>query len=172
MKRLVSLVIAWTVACVSCISMDRIPSASEIREWPALEPFVLQPAAVTGVYQNIDIDSVVFHYTTNLTAEDEFWRTLQQQAALAGWQHVEGVASVPHLRKYETFLRLKPKGELGFSSAEELRIAYSPTRVVVAYVQSDQNGNPKPVSQASEGRFADREIWPRFSQLVSGIGAG
>jgi hypothetical protein len=57
--------------------MDRIPSASEIREWPALEPFVLQPAAVTDVYQN-----------------------------------------------------------------------------------------------SAEGRFADREIRPRFSQLVSGTGAG
>lgn len=172
MKRLVSLVIVWTVACVSCISMDRIPSASEIREWPALDPFVLQPAAVTGVYQNIDIDSVVFHYTTNLTTEDEFWRILQQQAASAGWQRVDRVASTRQLRKYQTFQRLRPRGELGFSSAEELRVAYSPARVVVAYVQSDQNGDPKPVSQASEGRFADREIWPRFDQLASGLGAG
>ena len=30
----------------------------------------------------------------------------------------------------------------------------------------------KTVSHASEGRFADRESWPRFNQLVSGSGAG
>ena len=172
MRRLVSLVLAWAVACASCMSMDRVPSAGEIRRWPALEPFVLQPAAVTGVYQNIDIDSVVFHYSTSLTAENEFWRTLKEQAALAGWRHVDGAAPLSQPREYERFQRLKTKGELGFSSAEELRIAYSPTRVVVAYVQSDQNGDPRPVSQASEGRFADREIWPRFNQLVSGSGAG
>src|SRR5688500_11841041 len=130
MKRLASVVITWAVASMSCISMDRVPSASEIRKWPALEAFVVEPASVTGVYQNMDVDSVVFHYGTNVTAEGEFWRILQRQAAAAGWQHVDGVASSRQLRKYQTFQRLKPKGELWFSSAEELRVSYSPSRVV------------------------------------------
>ena len=169
----VSLVFGGAAACMSCMtdSMERVPSADEIRKWPSLAPFVVEAASVTGVYQNIDIDSVVFHYITNVTAEGEFWRTVQRQAASAGWQHVDRVVSTPQLHKYETFQRLKPKGELFFSSAEELRVAYTPARVVVAYMQSDQIGDPEPVSQASESRFADREIWPRFSQLTSGSGA-
>ena len=172
MKRVALLIITCAVASMSCVSMDRIPSASEIRNWPALEPFLVEAASVTGVYQNVDIDSVVFYYSTTLTAENVFWCILNQRAVLAGWRHIDGVGSTYEVRKYETFQRLKPRGELGFSSAEELRVAYSPARVVVAYVQSDQNGDPKPVSQVSEGRFADQEIWPRFKELVAGSGAG
>ena len=168
MKRIPLLVAACTLASTACISMERVPTASEIREWRALEPFVLQPASVTGVYRNIDIDSIVFHYRANVTTEREFWRTVREQAAAAGWQHVDDVESSSTPRKYETFQRLKPKGELFFSGAEELRIAYSLTRVVVAYVQSDQLGDPEPVSQASTGGFADREIWSRFTRLLAG----
>ena len=67
---------------------------------------------------------------------------------------------------YEAFQRFKRKGELWFSSAEELRVAYLRDGVAVAYVQSDQGGEPRSVSQASEGRFAAQQIWPRFIALL------
>jgi hypothetical protein len=163
--------IGLAVVSVSCISMERTPSASDVRRFTAVEPFVVQPTGVTGVYQNVDIDSVVFYYVTNLASDKEFWQAVKQQATLAGWQHVDDAAAgSSQPRAYEAFQRLKRKGELRFASAEELRIAYTPIRVVVAYVQSDHIGAPTPVSQTAEGRFADREIWSRFTQLLSGSG--
>ena len=36
------------VICISaaCISMERVPSATEIQEWSALQPFVIQPSSI------------------------------------------------------------------------------------------------------------------------------
>ncbi len=151
----------------ACIAMERVPSADEIQKWSALQPFVIQPSSITGVYQNIDTDSVVFHYSTRLTDPTAFWRELHNQARSSGWVHLAAAAETNSSREYETFQRLAPRGELWFSSAEELRVAYRRDRIVVGYVQSDQQGDPKPVSQASEGRFANRELWPRFMALLS-----
>jgi hypothetical protein len=147
--------------------MERVPTAAEIQEWSALRPFVIQPSSITGVYQNSDVDSVVFHYSTRLTDQAAFWRELHNQARSSGWVHVVGAAETNGTREYETFQRLAPRRDLWFSSAEELRVAYRRDRIVVGYVQSDQQGEPKPVSQASEGRFAVQEVWRRFMALLS-----
>ena len=162
-----ALALTWSAVSAACIQMERIPADTQIREWPALQPFVLHPNAITGVYRNFDVDAVVFHYTSKITDEAAFWRQLRQQAQEAGWLPAEGPEAGNSSRAYEAFQRLKPKGEWMFASAEELRVAFLRDRVVVAYVQSDQRGEPKPVSQAAEGRFANRQIWPRFLKLLS-----
>jgi hypothetical protein len=38
--------------------------------------------------------------------------------------------------------------------------------VILGYVQADHLGEPTPVSEASEGRFAEKSIWPRFNALL------
>ena len=125
-----------------CLHRDgAVPSADEIQKWSALQPFVIQPSSITGVYQNIDIDSVVFHYSTRLTDPTAFWRELHNQARSSGWVHLAAAAETNSSREYETFQRLAPRGELWFSSAEELRVAYRRDRIVVGYVQSDQQGD-------------------------------
>ena len=73
----------------ACIAMERVPSADEIQKWSALQPFVIQPSSITGVYQNIDTDSVVFHYSTRLTDPTAFWRELHNQARSSGWVHLD-----------------------------------------------------------------------------------
>lgn len=150
---------------VACVEMERVPTATEIQQWQALQPFVLQADSITGVYRNHDVDAVVFEYNSNVGDVTEFWRLLQEGARSAGWaQATDG--AVQRDSRYQMFYRFKPKGELWFSSAEELRVAYQSGRVAVAYVQSDQDGDSKPV-KASEGRFAEKHIWPRFFDLLS-----
>jgi hypothetical protein len=167
MRSALGFVLVLSAASVGCAEMERIPTHTEIREWPALQPFVLDPSSMTGVYRNIDVDAVVFHYESKITDEAQFWRQLRQQAHEAGWLLAKRPEAGDGSRAYQAFQRLKQKGELMFASAEELRVAFLRDRVVVAYVQSDQSGEPKPVSQAAEGRFANRQIWPRFLKLLS-----
>ena len=157
--------ITLAVLSVACAEMERVPASTEIQESQPLQPFLVSPVAITGVYQNLDVDSLVFHYTSRIRDETEFWRQLEQQAQSNGWAHT-GNGRLDRGQAYRTFERLKPRGELSFSSAEELRIAYHPDRIAIAYVQSDQHGQPGPVAEASEGRFADDRIWPRFASLV------
>ena len=160
-------VLSITLAAVSvaCVEMERVPPSAEIQESQALQPFLVSPVAITGVYQNRDVDAVVFHYTSSIRDESEFWRRIEQQVQSAGWVNAKGGRHDPG-QLYRSFERLKAQGELSFSSAEELRIAYHADRIAVAYIQSDQNGPPRPVAEASEGRFADDQIWPRFASLV------
>jgi len=153
------------IAC-ELVSMERVPTANEIRERLELKPFVVRPIDITGVYENIDIDSAVFHYRSSITGQPEFWRELRQGAQLAGWVQSEDPACTGRSRECEVFQRFKRNGELWFSSAEEVRVAFAPSRIVVGYVQSDQEGDPKPVHKATEGRFADEQIWPRFIRLL------
>jgi hypothetical protein len=167
MRYAAGLVLLLSAVSAACNTVERVPADTDIREWAVLQPFVLHPISITGVYQNLDVDAVVFHYRSKLTDEGQFWRQLRQQAQGAGWLPTNRSGSDGGSRAYEAFQRLKPKGELMFASAEELRIAFLRNRIVVAYVQSDQSGQPKPVSQASEGRYADRYIWPRFFELLS-----
>jgi hypothetical protein len=167
MRSALGFVIVLTAVSVACAEMERIPADTEIREWPALRPFLLHPSSITGVYRNFDVDAVVFHYESKITDEAQFWRRLRHQAQEAGWLPAKSPESGDGSRGYEAFQRLKPKGELMFASAEELRVAFLRDRVVVAYVQSDQSGEPTPVSQAAEGRFANQQIWPRFLKLLS-----
>jgi hypothetical protein len=147
--------------------MERIPTEEELRNWPVLQPFLLSPESLSGVYRNLDVDCVVFHYRSSLPTEQVFWQQVEQRAAAQRWSAASGGEGT-----YRTYQRLVPRGSMGFSSAEETRIGYVAGRVVVGYVQSDQwRETPRPVAEASEGRFAERNVWPKFKSVMSG-GAG
>ena len=161
----VILVVGALLAC-DTPDMERIPTDEELRTWPVLKPFLMSAESLTGVYRNLDVDCAVFHYRSSLPTE-QFWRQIEESATAQGWTPLPNGE-----RKYRTYQRLVPRGSMGFSSAEEARIAYVAGRVVVGYVQSDQwSENPGPVAQSSEGRFAERQVWPKFDSLMSG-GAG
>jgi len=152
-----------STASLAChvVEMERIPTEGDIRSWEALRPFIVQADALTGVYQNLDVDSVVFTYRSK-ASEAEFWQELGTLAVTEGWAPLPGPTA--SLRRYS---RLRSQGSLTFSSSEELRVSYSASRVVVGYVQSDQDGAPRPVAEASEGRFAAKHVWPRFEAAVT-----
>jgi len=165
--RTAAILVAGAVLSCNVPEMERVPTEEEVRNWPVLEPFLASPAEITGVYRNLDVDAVVFYYRCNLPTEAAFWAQLEEQATAGGW-----TAGASSGQAYRTYQRLQARGSKGFASAEEARIAYTPARVVVGYVQSDQwRETPKPVAEASEGRFADEAVWPKFRAAVSG-GAG
>lgn len=164
--RIPGLILAFMLtACGEPMSMERIPTEAEIRRWTALQAFVAACGEITGVYQNIDVDSVVFYCRPLDTSEAEFWRNLRERSSAASWVE-DSKATTGGQAK--TFQRLQPRrGEAQFSSSEEIRLAWTPERVVVGYVQADHFGEPAPVSHALEGRFAEKSIWPRFSALLA-----
>jgi hypothetical protein len=157
--------LVFTVSACELLSMERTPTEADIRAWRALQPFVDSCGEITGVYQNIDVDSVVFHCRGGVESEPELWRQLRERSAAVGWvedskERASGVV--------RTFQRLVPRrGAEQFSSSEELRIAWAGDRIVVGYVQADHPGEPTPVRETSEGRFAEKSIWPRFAELLS-----
>jgi hypothetical protein len=163
--RLVPLFLA--VAAMACdpMSMERIPSEAEIRNWDALKPFVAGCGEIRGVYQNLDVDSVVFHCDSRFESESEFWRLIAQQAIVEGW--VEGT-TITGGSVIKSFQRLEGRrGQQQFSSSEETRVAWTPQRVIVGYVQADHSGEPMPVGKTGEGAFAETSVWPQFNRLLS-----
>ena len=156
-------VFASALVLVACVAMERIPTADEIRRSSAVQPFLVEYEELTGVYQNLDVDSLVFRYRTS-SRPDAFWTALSRAAVQSGWD--ERLHSrTPGQRAFD---RLKPKGGLGFSSAEEVRVGVRGNLVVVGYVQSDQNGErPVPVERANEGQWAQSRLWPRFASELA-----
>jgi hypothetical protein len=143
--------------------MERVPTEEDVWNWADLQPFVSSPEGITGVYHNLDIDAVVFYYRSSLPTEAAFWATVQERAAAQGW-----TADATDDQGHRTYHRLQGRGSMAFSSAEEVRIAYTPARVVVGYVQSDQLSEaPRPVGETSSGSWADKAVWPKFRAVVS-----
>ena len=164
--RLIVLMFASVVsACGPFMSMERVPTEADVRAWRALEPFVENCGAISGIYQNLDIDSVVLRCRPlDRITEAEFWRAIATASSAAGWVE-ERAATEPVETK--VFERLATRqGREQFSGSEEIRIAWTPEHIAVGYVQADHAGDPKPVRDSSEGKFAEQTIWPRFNKLL------
>lgn len=163
--RLVPLLLAFAVAACDPMSMEQVPSEAQIRAWDALKPFVAGCGEIRGVYQNLDVDSVVFHCRCRFESESEFWRLIAQQASPEGWIEDTAILGVVPIK---TFQRLEGRrGQQQFSSSEETRVAWTPQRVIVGYVQADHSGEPTPVGKTGEGAFAERSVWPQFNRLLA-----
>ena len=149
---------SWRSLVCELISMERIPTDADVRTWRALQPFVVACGEIRGVNQNIDVDSVVFYCRAVDASQAEFWRQIRERSSAVGWvEDSKGTTRGP----VKTFQRLEPRrGQEQFSSSEEIRVAWTADRVVVGYVQADHSSEPTPVREVSEGRFAEKSIWP------------
>ena len=155
-------------ALVGCKS--RIPTAADIKAYQALDPFLVAETDIRGVYENIDVDSLVFTYTTSVASEDELWKRLEENLRGSRWEELAKRGAV---RQFERTYR---RGETApgrpdmplFSSAELMRIAYLPrTReVVVGYIQADCSEEEVSFRDTAESRWGDRFIWPQFDRLL------
>jgi hypothetical protein len=146
------------------VQKERIPTEVDIRGWNALQPFVAKGVKIQGVYQNLDVDSVVFQYAPAADSEAEFWRQVRERSVAAGWVEDNETPSVRAVRVFQRSTRRREQEQS--SSSEETRVAWTRDRVIVGYVQADHMGEPKPVREASEGKFAEKTIWPRFKALL------
>ena len=162
--RFLVLSLAFLVSACELMSNDRIPTEDDVRGWSALQPVVAACGEIRGVYQNVDVDSVVFYCRPRNGSEAEFWRQVRERSSAAGWVEDNTAASGP----VKTFQRLQPRrGQQQLSSSEEIRVAWIDNRILVGYVQADHSSDPRPVRETSEGRFAEKSIWPHFIGLLS-----
>jgi hypothetical protein len=148
-------------ACTPHVDTERVPTEGDIRSWSTIQPFLVEAVHITGVYENDDIDSILFHYRSTASGGQAFWHQVDERATAEGW-----VGAPEGQLGHKTYYRLRPRGQAMVSSAEEVRVLYTPSRVVVGWIQSDQPGEPRPVAESSEGRFAERVLWPKFEALV------
>lgn len=152
--------------CFPVISLtgckSRIPSCDDIRAQKALTTFLVDDTSIRGVYQNVDVDSLVFTYKTSVAAEGDFWQQLVRSVKGSGWYELGPKGEV---RQFE---RTSSRGNAMFSSAELLRIAYlsDKRRVVVGYVQADSSEENISFSETDEAGWAEKVIWPRFEELL------
>lgn len=141
--------------------MDYIPSAAEITT--SHGTFLVAPQAVTGHYANMDVDAVVFSYTSGTANPDTFWQSLDLAAESAKWKCTQ---VTPDQRHYER--RIPKTDSMKYHSTEQVRVSYDSTHstVVVAWVQADSIWAVEGFSQTSESSFADSAVWPRFNALA------
>ncbi len=126
--------------------------------------FLVLPKAVTGHFANMDVDSIVFSYTTGAADAEAFWLSLDKAATTAEWTNTKDTETECH---YE---RMIPKTDQRmFHSAEQVRVSYDPSNsdVVVAWVQADSFDAVDRFSQTGESSFADSAVWPRFNELAN-----
>jgi hypothetical protein len=118
--------------------------------------FLVRADQVEGIYGNEDVDSMIFKYRTSVESESELRDALSE--AIEGSEWRETSAGDKFLEYRRTVRR----------SFEVVRIdLMEPSRtVVVAYVQADGSRSDAAFEDTGESRWAARNIWPRFHDLV------
>jgi hypothetical protein len=148
--------------------MERVPSSSEIQNAPVWSQFLVEADDIRGSYQNLDVDCVVFSYSTGVQSADAFWQKLNSSLKGTSWKEIEPTGSVKRFER--RFAKGKGKGERTdmaiFSSAEQTRVSYKQGRVIVAWVQADSSKDETSFAETSEARFADKVVWPKFQALI------
>ena len=166
-RRVCSLMLVAFLAGCSLVTMEEVPSPELIKKW--MGPFLIESDQIKGVYRNLDVDSMVFTYRTSVTTEERFLVSLASSLAGSTWQRETNAMA------FIEFRRGFSKGETApdrpdmtmFASLEVARLSFNPTNhtVVVAYVQSDSVKNIDRFEDTSEGKWAERTIWPKFNEL-------
>ncbi|MGV3756690.1 MAG: hypothetical protein ACO1QS_15010 [Verrucomicrobiota bacterium] len=142
------------------ISMERVPSAAEIRASKDLSIFLMEAGDIHGNYQNLDVDSTVFSYSHHIASENEFWDKLYIALKDTDWKPVDASGSI---RRFE---RRFPKGTKAFSSAEQIRVGFKRSKAVVGYVQADSSKEQTSFAETDGAKWAERVIWPKFEALL------
>ena len=159
LKAVVFVAFLTFVAC-DITNVEGVPSPADVRGRRQVAPFIVGTGEIEGLYNNVDVDAVVFSY--ELMAPQDFWRAVRQRAAGGGWQETADSA------RYVTFERFSPaQGTLNMSGSEEVRVALIGRRVLVAWVQTDHFGEPRRIRDSSEGEYASDRIWPQFEKHLS-----
>jgi hypothetical protein len=135
---------------------------------PGLVAVSVEADDIRGSYQNLDVDCVVFSYSTRVQSAGAFWQKLTASLQGTSWKEIKPMDAI---RRFERrFPKGKGKSERTdmaiFSSAEETRVSYKQGRAVVAWVQADSSKDEASFAETSEAAFADRVVWPKFQALI------
>lgn len=155
------LLISLFASCNS-LDMETVPSAETIRSWKAIRPFLIAEKGITGIYQNFDVDSLIFIYSSSHKDERQLLEAIRGNITETKWREASNDAC-----SYHQFERRFKMGEENpnrpdmslFPSTEILRITLFPDRsiIVVGYLQS--NGG-------AELQWGERVLWPRYNKQI------
>ncbi len=149
------------VSCNENYRMDYIPTPEQVKS--TLPEFIVEDGQIEGFYGNMDVDSMIFKYTPNVspqTSIEILLSTIIETAQKKGWKLSE--------KKPTTLLfnRFGPSGK--FFSAEEVRVIVTKSlKIYVAWVQADSR---KPVSRfedTSEWKFAKDVVFPKLESYMA-----
>lgn len=131
--------------------------------------FLIESGQITGVYQNLDVDSLIFTYSTAVKTKAEFEKALSSALQDSNWQRsTTDIAFVEFRRSFRKGEKSEDRPDMAiFSSFEVTRLAFAPERgvVVVAYVQADSSGDVSHFEDTGNGKWAKKVIWPKFNEL-------
>lgn len=149
------------------LTMEDVPSEELIRKWDDIQPFIIEPSKITGIYRNMDIDAIVFKYST-IANKDKFWTRLQSNLQETKWQLIAETSDTrTYERRFSEGAQSPDRPDMAlFSSAELLKLAYLPVKqmVVVGYVQADSSNKDISFAATDEAKWAEKQIWPRFNK--------
>ena len=154
------------LAC-TMLTMGDVPSEELIRKWDDIQPFIIEPTKITGIYRNMDIDAIVFKYST-VADKAKFWAHLQSNLQETKWKLIaETSESRDYERRFSKDDQSPDRPDMAmFSSAELLKIEYLPGKqmAIVGYVQADSSAKDTSFAETDEAKWAEKQIWPRFNK--------
>jgi len=160
-------ILAVFVTGCTVITMEETPTPEVIEKW--MGDFLIEPDQITGVYRNLDVDSLVFTYKTESTTAPAFEDALSSALQNSKWRRSQNVTDcIEFRRSFQKGERSDDRPDMAmFSSFEVAKLALAPdnTTVVVAYVQADGSGDETCFENTGEAKWADQVIWPKFDKL-------
>ena len=157
--------IALAILVLVFVADDYVPTSEKLLSiYNPTACFIVNAQDVRGIYGNMDVDCVLYEYTTSVDPK-EFWNRLHQSATEVGWKLAE---QNNNQRRY--FIIIPATGKAVEHDAEEVRVAFleSSNKVLIGWVQADTRVLPIDFpSESSEAAFADRFLWPRFERIIA-----
>ena len=104
-------------------NVEGVPSAADVRARRQVAPFIVGTGEIEGLYDNVDVDAVVFSHALT-EPSNEFSSLLRRRAAAEGWRESSESST------YVTFERFSPpRGTANMSGSEVPAPSCHPVRL-------------------------------------------
>ena len=135
--------------------MDYVPTNEKIQE--NFSMFLVNPIQIKGIYGNIDVDSILFSYTTNSPTP---LLIIENELIKKHW--------ITHNSTPNELILVRSKSpknkEISFFSYEISRFFVTNSKVCVGYVQMDSRTEISINTKTSESKWANKHFWPKYVQ--------
>lgn|GEM_PF-6341077 len=160
------------VALAGCdfLNMEAVPSPEAIEHWAG--EFLIEADQIEGVYENLDVNSVIYTYKTGIRTRPDFEKALLSALQATKWRRSTNVT------EYLEFHRSYWPGEnsedrpiiLRFYRVAVARHAFNPESrtVIVALAETDTIKRNATFESTTPGKWAKKKFWPRFDALRKG----
>jgi len=134
--------------------MEYVPDAEIIER--NMATFLVHADRLEGVYGNEDVDSMIFRYRTSVNSGSGLRDALSTAIEGSEWEETSTSDGSMEFRRSVR------------RSFEVVRVVFvEPAQTVfVAYVQADGSWKDDTFEDTGEGKWAEKNIWPRFGAVV------